>query len=134
MSRENDKLREAIEKSVGKKMQTPKDFDQLRDHIYSRLRILISPTTLKRVWGYLPNSGEPSQNTLDILAQFIGYQDLDSFRLHSTSPDVESSNPVMSRHINVESDLTKDDTLTLFWLPDPQRRNVSASPQNSPRP
>ena len=116
MTEKNDKLRTAIETSLGHRMQTPKDFDLLRDHIYSRLRILISPTTLKRVWGYLPNTSEPSLKTLDTLAQFVGYQDYDSFCLHTQ--DMVSSNPVLSRHINVENDLSQNDTLTLFWQPD----------------
>lgn len=68
MTEKNDKLRTAIDTSLGHRMQTPKDFDQLRDRIYSRLHILLSPTTLKRVWGYLPYTSEPSQKTLDTLA------------------------------------------------------------------
>ena len=64
-----------IEKSLGKRLCTPKDFEMLRERIYNRLHILISTTTIKRVWGYLHDDVQTRQSTFDILAKFIGYQD-----------------------------------------------------------
>ena len=62
-----------IEKALGKDICTPKDFDMLRDSIYNRLHILVSATTLKRIWGYLNEDVQTRQSSFDILAQFIGY-------------------------------------------------------------
>lgn len=50
-------LKENIENMAGKKMHGPKDFDNLSAQIFNRLKIMISPTTLKRLWGYLNEGG-----------------------------------------------------------------------------
>ena len=66
-------LREAIEKAVDRKMQTPKDFDFLSESIFGKIGERVSPTTLKRLWGYLSEPTIPRLSTLNILAQFVGY-------------------------------------------------------------
>ena len=66
-------LREAIEKAVDRKMQTPKDFDFLSESIFEKIGERVSPTTLKRLWGYLSEPTIPRLSTLNILAQFVGY-------------------------------------------------------------
>ena len=48
------KLCEAIEAKVERKMQTTRDYDLLAECIFQELHQQISPTTLKRIWGYLP--------------------------------------------------------------------------------
>ena len=54
-----------IETALGKKLQTPKDFDFLRERIYARLHILVSRTTLMRIWGYIaPDFGNFSQKSI----------------------------------------------------------------------
>ena len=53
-------------------MRTPKDFDFLAESIFEKLHQRISPTTLKRLWGYLHDtSSTPRQSTLDTLAPTI---------------------------------------------------------------
>jgi hypothetical protein len=66
-------LREAIEKAVDRRMQTPKDFDFLSESIFGKIGERVSPTTLKRLWGYLSEPTIPRLSTLNILAQFVGY-------------------------------------------------------------
>ena len=67
-------LRESIEESIGRTLRTPKDFDFLAESIFEKLHQRISPTTLKRLWGYLHDtSSSPRPSTLDLLAQFIDY-------------------------------------------------------------
>lgn len=72
-------LREAIERTVGKKIQTPKDFDFLSQLIEERCGEHMSVSTLKRVWGYVTSNSLPRRSTLNILAQLIGKQDWDDF-------------------------------------------------------
>lgn len=115
--KKKEQLCQAIETAIGHKIQTPKDFDGLREQVYRRLRMLISSTTLKRVWGYLPGDTEPGQRTLDTLARFIGFEDYNQFCLQSSRTDIISSSPVISRHINVRDDLTENDMLRLTWQP-----------------
>ena len=116
MMNHEERLCKSIEASIHLKLQSPKDFESLRERIYVRLHALVSTTTLKRVWGYLQADSAPSHSTLDTLAQFIGYSDYDTFCCQS-SDDSVSSTLVMSRHIDVASDLKEDETLVLSWAP-----------------
>ena len=43
----------SIEDTLGRKIQTPKDFKHLSEEIFNRVHSLISPSTLMRVWGYV---------------------------------------------------------------------------------
>lgn len=61
-------LKKKIEESVERVMHTPADFDFLSGAIWERIREYISPTTLKRTWGYLDgvkqilfDTGDPVQ-------------------------------------------------------------------------
>ena len=62
-------LRREIETAVNRRLATPKDFDALREMIFSRLHILVSATTLKRIWGYIDDNVSTRRGTLDILAR-----------------------------------------------------------------
>ena len=107
-----------VEAAIGRKLATPKDFDLLRNQIFSRLHIFISATTLKRIWGYLPDDVSPRRSTLDILARYLGYIDYDTFATGVTATDDElSSNPIMSRRIDVEEQLDPGDRIRLTWQP-----------------
>jgi len=72
-------LRRAVERTLGRKMQTNKDFDCLADSIYEKTHAKISTTTLKRIWGYLSEGVTPRRYTLDQLARFIDFADFDAF-------------------------------------------------------
>lgn len=72
-------LRELIETTVDRKMKTPRDFDFLSEQIFDKLHETVSPTTLKRLWGYIQDQSMPRKATLDVLAQFVGYNDWDTF-------------------------------------------------------
>ena len=79
-------LREAMEKKAGRQMHTPKDFDFLSESIFETLHQKVSATTLKRLWGYLQESSTPRVSTLDLLAQYVGYADWNSFCLQDEKP------------------------------------------------
>lgn len=111
-------LCKTIEDALHQEIRTPKDFDQLKDRIFSRLHLMLSATTLKRVWGYLDSEGEPSARTLDVLAQFVGYDNYQAFCKYSDASGLVPSNISMNRHLDVASDLSVGENLTLYWLPD----------------
>ena len=118
---QTETLCQSVEQTLGHRMQTPKDFDQLREQIYIRLRQLISGSTLKRLWGYTHTESAPSHASLDVLARFIGYADYDAFCTSTgNGSDAVVSNAVLSRHINVSTDLNENDCLLLSWAPDRQ--------------
>lgn len=73
------KLRELIEGVIERKMKTPKDFEHLSECIFEQFHEKISPTTLKRLWGYLSESTTPRKSTLDILSKFVGYDNWKDF-------------------------------------------------------
>lgn len=88
----SDLLRSTIEDAVGRKLRTPKDFGFLADLIFEKLHEHISPTTLKRFWGYLHDaSSTPRQSTLDLLAQFIDYPSFAAFAEANTATAEEAS-------------------------------------------
>ena len=87
-------LRQEIEATVERKMQTPKDFDFLSEHILQVTTQRVSATTLKRIWGYANSGGTmPRQSTLDILAQLIQHDSWADFcqqeKQESTPPSKE---------------------------------------------
>ena len=111
-------LRSQIETAIGHSVVTPKDFDSLRDMIFSRLHIYVSSTTLKRIWGYLNDDVTPRQSTLNILARYLGYVDFKAFANGDVATDGElASNPIMSRRIDVDEQLESGDRIRLTWQP-----------------
>lgn len=86
------KLRELIEGVVGRKMKTPKDFEFLSECIFEKFHERISPTTLKRFWGYLSETTTPRKSTLDILSMFVGYDNWKNFcRAYTESTEKSES-------------------------------------------
>ena len=79
-------LKEEIEKCLGKKIRTPKDFEQLSDEIFNATHQKLSPTTLKRIWGYVQDSSKPRESTLDIIAQFLNYESWKHFCVQKYPP------------------------------------------------
>lgn len=111
-------LREGIEQAIGRKLQTPKDFDLLSGRIYARVGELLSRNTLRRIWGKIDEEREPRLSTLSILARFIGYTDFYAFMDRSAiEMDGESSSPMMGRVLSVVDGLTRGDRLRLMWNP-----------------
>jgi len=73
------KLREAVEARAKRPMKTPKDFEFLAESIHEELHQSVSPTTLKRLWGYIADSSSPRTSTLNLLSQFLGYDGWSDF-------------------------------------------------------
>ena len=66
-----DCLKEAVEKTVGKKMNTPRDFDLLSIYVYNLTNEHLSSTTLKRLWGYQIDQKESSPRILTLDTVFM---------------------------------------------------------------
>ena len=103
------------------KKRTPKDFEELRERIYERLHLMVSSTTLKRIWGYLNDNVQTRPGTLDILARYIGYQSFKDYANCNVQYQEEiQSSPVLSRKLNVQDELSVNDKLLLTWHPNRQ--------------
>jgi len=88
------KLRELIEAVVERKMKTPKDFEFLSECIFEKFHERISPTTLKRLWGYLPETTTPRKSTLDILSMFVGFDNWKEFTEFTEGTEDTEKEPV----------------------------------------
>jgi len=56
------------------------DFEKLSESIQEATGVVLSVTTLKRLWGKLSYTNTPAITTLNTLAQYAGYEDWGSFR------------------------------------------------------
>ena len=108
-------LCEAVEKTINLKMRTPKDFDYLREQIYQKLSVLISQTTLKRIWGYITEDSTPRDSSLTVLAQFAGFPDYETFCAEITDDDPPSA-PILGMRLPVE-ELSVGDRIIPRWDP-----------------
>ena len=59
----------------GGRLETTTDFDALANAIEDCLRMHISASTLKRLWGYVNLHPRPRTETLDILSKYAGRKD-----------------------------------------------------------
>ncbi|MCI7310097.1 MAG: hypothetical protein MR536_04525 [Prevotella sp.] len=75
-----------VEKKIGLKVNLSSDFDKLAK-IFSAHHLHLHPTALKKVWEYITGKEKPSQETLDKIALFAGFQSWQDFReeLHGES-------------------------------------------------
>jgi len=105
-----------VEDNVGREIKTPKDFDWLASRIVRRTRTYLSPTTLKRTWGYIKDEHQQSRTTLDALARFVGYTDWVEFE---SQADEVQSNPIVAPHLRT-IDLAEDTLLQVRWQPNRQ--------------
>lgn len=105
-----------IERAVGRSMRRHGDFVWLSEKIFDRLRVYVSHTTLKRLWGYIDEGVQTRESTLDVIARFLGYADYRAYC--SRGCEEPESNPVMSRKLIPEDDLAEGDAVVLNWLPD----------------
>lgn len=114
-ARQIETLCRRVEETLGLIPTTPKHFDRLSPMIFERTGTLLSPTTLKRLWGYLRVSSTPRISTLDVLARCCGWRSFDDF-LSGNRPEIESGF-VGSRTLNAEKDLVVGRTVRLMWAP-----------------
>lgn len=113
----NDRLCRMVEDALHQKMSTSRDFEKLAEALFSHTHVMVSVTTLKRFWGQVNYDHEHSMKTLDTLAQFVGFPNYDTFCEQLPETNTPPSNTVVSNHIDVTTNLAKDDIITLYWAP-----------------
>ena len=85
------KCRELIEKKLawGKSdIWQTQDFENLSEKIFEETKVMLSNSTLKRIWGKVRYESIPNMTTLNALAQFAGYENWRAF----TATDFQSLN------------------------------------------
>ena len=107
-------LRQAVEQRLGRSVNTPTEFKRLSEDIKRLTDVVISQSTLMRIWGYVNSSAKPSDTILNALAVYAGYTDFMSFATHD---DQEASSDVLGSRISVCDDLSVRDRVQLTWQP-----------------
>ena len=111
-----ERLKEYTENVAGFRMCTPKDFDTLAQYVFNETGSLLSPTTLKRLWGYLREKEQqtPRLTTLNILSRYIGYIDYATFcKYQQTGSECESD--FLTNNCLQTKSLIKGDLVKLMW-------------------
>lgn len=109
----DDKLRSEVEGAFGRTPCTASDFCELSERIFERTHERISPTTLKRLWGYVNENVRPRLFTLNMLSRFVGYSDYVAL---SASDGEAQSNLVLAEHIT-DKDIAVGQCVRLTWQP-----------------
>lgn len=105
-------LRERVERFLGIAMNSKRDFETLSVEIFKHKKILISPSTLRRFWGYQEQgSHTTSTTTLDTLSRLIGYWSWTAFcndgeALADSSEMLSSGKTIMTENLEVGTQIT----------------------------
>ncbi len=108
------RIRRAVEKSFGRELKTPKDFEKLSDDIFKRTRSTLGTSTLKRIWGYI-DQVEVRRSTLDILAKYCGFADYEAWMADLAARDISGYTDGVA--LRPAADLAIGDCVRLNWEP-----------------
>src|SRR5688500_6826322 len=67
------------------------DFEALSAQIFDQTQVVLSVSTLKRVWGKVKYDSLPSPTTLNTLAVFAGYKNWREFRQQQIAAETAST-------------------------------------------
>ena len=110
-------LKREVERVLGHEVKNARDFEQLSDLLLSHTRERLSPTTLKRLWGYLKNENVQTRpHTYDVLARFVGYRNYEDFSAHAEGMDEVQSGVKAEQKITTEW-LRRGQRLIITWRP-----------------
>lgn len=114
----HDILKQNVERTAGFRMQNANNFEQLSISIWDKTKERISPTTLKRFWGYLRNEKvETRQHTLDLLAKYVGFRNYNAFC--ERRDDIDNVQSRISNNESIETkNLVRGDNIHITWMPD----------------
>jgi len=111
-------LKQEVERTYGRQLKEARDYDELSNLLLTHTRERLSPTTLKRFWGYLKNEEvETRRHTLDVLARFVGYKDYETFCSQADKMDEVQSGFKTEERIVTEN-LRSGQRLVITWRPD----------------
>lgn len=110
-------MKEALIEDIDNLLQTHptthRDFMWLSDAITEKTRQYVSPTTLKRVWGYLHDYNSPSKYTLNVLSRYLDYADYDSY----CNKQKDKAVSTFFCYTYGTENLTEGDELEISWEP-----------------
>lgn len=112
-----EELKREVERVVGHELREARDFEELSSLIIKGTRERLSPTTLKRLWGYLPHEEvQTRRHTLDVLARLTGFQDYEDFCARADGLDEMQSGILAESSITTEG-MKRGQRLVITWRP-----------------
>lgn len=113
-----EELKREVERVVGHELREARDFEELSNLIIKGTRERLSPTTLKRLWGYLPHEEvQTRRHTLDVLARLTGFQDYEDFCARADGLDEVQSGILSESSVTTEG-MGRGQRLVITWRPD----------------
>ncbi|MDE6538391.1 MAG: hypothetical protein K2M13_10230 [Muribaculaceae bacterium] len=112
------KLTEAVERRLGRKIVSPRDFDFLSAEL-AGIGSSVSATTLKRIWGYNRDTSSayrPYQYTITALIRLLGFRSVDDY-INSDGDDSMQSSSFIGATVTAD-ELAPDMIVDLSWEPD----------------
>jgi hypothetical protein len=82
-----DRLKSEVETKYGRRIENSKDCRNLAILISEDTGDILSETTVRRCFGLLRASSKPSLETLNILSQYIGYNDWEDYKVNLNIKD-----------------------------------------------
>lgn len=107
-----ERLKQIIIHQLERTLESPADFEYLSEQIQKKTGEYLSPTTLKRVFGYIPYIGQIRPTSLSILARYAGYS---GWQDYLDKQHVESGFITAKRVVVKE--LNKGQKLCVAWNP-----------------
>lgn len=114
----SDFLRDDVSRKYGGRLVTSTDFQNLSQAIRVSKAGYVSPSTLKRFWGYVrDNYSRRRVATLDVLAAYIGYDSFDDYctSIERSHIGISGFNTAMSLDVQTLAPGTR---LSIAWHPD----------------
>ncbi|SFR39864.1 hypothetical protein SAMN04490243_1576 [Robiginitalea myxolifaciens] len=99
-------------------------FIELSERIHQETQVLLSPTTLKRIWGRINYKSAPSISTLNALAQFAGFQNWREFKTSQPEEKPSRFRKIIDEKVGVimlSAAFMTIVFISLFSLSDPER-------------
>ncbi len=109
-------LQQKIEDVYGREISTPRDFQWLSEQLKA-MGVKLSSTTLKRFWGYIPESTTPRKATFDALSQLLGYSCFSRFMASASDDQEAASAPVLGASIHPRADMGINERILVTWQP-----------------
>lgn len=113
---EIEELKSLVEQEYGKILATTTDFEEFSFFLEKHTGGKVSPSTLKRLYGYVSDNHKPRMVTLDILAQYIGHKNYMEFKLWLKTSTRYNSSFFKASQL-VSSDLKKGTEIAIGWSP-----------------
>ena len=111
-------LKKDFEKTFGRPIRTPKDFNEAVSFVFEKTREIISDSTFRRLYRETERYKHVSDDILNILSKAIGYKHFQDFCDYLGSSGIKDSELSCGEHYIKADDLDVGDRIYIAWLPD----------------